>query len=333
MGPDLAGWLMDGTMASYPGVITVLLPTTLEEAPAFPQDVRVVRYAPDAPPPADALDAQVLVVWGNTPESLRACAERLTDLRWVQTLAAGPDAVLAAGFGPDVVVTSGRGLHDGPVAEHTLALVLAVVRRLPDLVRAQAERRWAADLGGLQPVRPTDTLRTLAGARVAVWGFGSIAARLAPLLSALGADVTGVATHAGDRHGYPVVTADALPDLLPRTDLLVSLLPATDATRHAVDARVLALLPAHAWVVNVGRGATLDEDALLDAVRSGRLAGAALDVFEEEPLPVTSPLWDEPRVLVSPHAAGGRPVGAAALVAENYAAFAAGRPLRNVVAR
>ncbi len=333
MGPDLAGWLMDGTMASYPGVITVLLPTTLEEAPAFPQDVRVVRYAPDAPPPADALDAQVLVVWGNTPESLRACAERLTDLRWVQTLAAGPDAVLAAGFGPDVVVTSGRGLHDGPVAEHTLALVLAVVRRLPDLVRAQAERRWAADLGGLQPVRPTDTLRTLAGARVAVWGFGSIAARLAPLLTALGADVTGVATHAGDRHGYPVVTADALPDLLPRTDLLVSLLPATDATRHAVDARVLALLPAHAWVVNVGRGATLDEDALLDAVRSGRLAGAALDVFEEEPLPVTSPLWDEPRVLVSPHAAGGRPVGAAALVAENYAAFAAGRPLRNVVAR
>ncbi|WP_273654221.1 NAD(P)-dependent oxidoreductase [Cellulomonas fimi] len=324
---------MDGTMASYPGVITVLLPTTLEEAPAFPQDVRVVRYAPDAPPPADALDAQVLVVWGNTPESLRACAERLTDLRWVQTLAAGPDAVLAAGFGPDVVVTSGRGLHDGPVAEHTLALVLAVVRRLPDLVRAQAERRWAADLGGLQPVRPTDTLRTLAGARVAVWGFGSIAARLAPLLTALGADVTGVATHAGDRHGYPVVTADALPDLLPRTDLLVSLLPATDATRHAVDARVLALLPAHAWVVNVGRGATLDEDALLDAVRSGRLAGAALDVFEEEPLPVTSPLWDEPRVLVSPHAAGGRPVGAAALVAENYAAFAAGRPLRNVVAR
>lgn len=333
MGPDLAGWLMDGTMASYPGVITVLLPTTLEEAPAFPQDVRVVRYAPDAPPPADALDAQVLVVWGNTTDSLRACAERLTDLRWVQTLAAGPDAVLAAEFGPDVVVTSGRGLHDGPVAEHTLALVLAVVRRLPDLVRAQAEHRWAADLGGLQPVRPTDTLRTLAGARVAVWGFGSIAARLAPLLTALGADVTGVATHAGDRHGYPVVTADALPDLLPRTDLLVSLLPATDATRHAVDARVLALLPEHAWVVNVGRGATLDEDALLDAVRSGRLAGAALDVFEEEPLPATSPLWDEPRVLVSPHAAGGRPVGAAALVAENYAAFAAGRPLRNVVAR
>ncbi|MDC7121165.1 phosphoglycerate dehydrogenase [Cellulomonas fimi] len=333
MGPDLVGWLIDGTMASYPGVTTVLLPTTLEDAPAFPDDVRVVRYAPDAPPPDDALDASVLVAWGNSTENLRACAERLTGLRWVQTLAAGPDAVLAAGFGADVVVTSGRGLHDGPVAEHTLALILAVVRRVPDLVRAQAGHRWAAELGGVQPVRPRDSLRTLDGARVGVWGFGSIATRLAPLLTALGAEVTGVATHAGDRHGYPVVTADALPDLLPRTDLLISLLPATDATRHAVDAEVLALLPAHAWVVNAGRGSTLDEDALLDAVRSGRLAGAALDVFDEEPLPATSPLWDEPRILVSPHAAGGRPVGAAALVAENYAAFAAGHPLRNVVER
>lgn len=332
MGPDF-GELIDGTVASYPGVTTVLLPTTLEGRVALPDDVRVVRYDPDAPPPDDALDAQVLVAWGNSGDNLRACASRLTDLRWVQTLAAGPDAVLAAGFGPDVVVTSGRGLHDGPVAEHTLALVLAVVRRVPDLVRAQGQHRWAAELGGLQPVRPADDLRTLDGARVAIWGFGSIAARLAPLLTALGAHVTGVATQPGERHGYEVVTADALPDLLPRTDLLVGLLPATDQTRHAVDARVLGLLPPHAWVVNVGRGATLDEHALLDAVRGGRLAGAALDVFEEEPLPPGSPLWDEPRILVSPHAAGGRPVGAVDLVAENYAAFAAGRPLRNVVTR
>ena len=118
-----------------------------------------------------------------------------------------------------------------------------------------------------------------------------------------------------------MISAFDLPDHLPRTDVLISLLPATEQTRHAVDAGVLALLPSRAWVVNVGRGATLDEAALLDALRSDRLAGAALDVFETEPLPADSPLWDEPRVLISPHAAGGRPRGAGELVAANLAAF------------
>ncbi|GIG20104.1 phosphoglycerate dehydrogenase [Cellulomonas chitinilytica] len=310
----------------------MLLPTTLDEDPALPDGVRTLRYRVDGPFPDDALDADVLVTWGNGRRNLRDAATRLTRLRWVQTLAAGPDTVLDAGFGPDVVVTSGRGLHDGPVAEHTLALVLACARRLPDLVRAQQEHRWAAELGGIQQVR-ADEFRSLAGAHVLIWGFGSIAGRLTPLLSALGAQVTGVATRSGERHGRPVVAAQDVASVLPGTDVLINLLPATPQTRHAVDAAVLDALPAHAWVVNVGRGATLDEAALLDAVRAGRLAGAALDVFEDEPLPAGSPLWDEPRILVSPHAAGGRPLGAGALLAENVAAFLDGRPLRNVVAR
>jgi len=313
-------------------VTLVLLPTTLDDDPVLPDGVRTLRYRVDGPFPDEALDADVLVAWGNGRRNLRDAVARLTRLRWVQTLAAGPDSVLAAGFGPDVTVTSGRGLHDGPVAEHTLALVLACARRVPELVRAQQEHRWAGELGGLQQVRP-DEFRTLAGARVLVWGFGSIAGRLAPLLTALGAQVTGVATRAGERHGHPVVAAQDVATVLPDTDLLISLLPATAATHHAVDAAVLAALPAHAWVVNVGRGPTLDEAALLDAVRAGRLGGAALDVFEDEPLPAGSPLWDEPRVLISPHAAGGRPVGAGALVAQNVAAFVEGRPLRNVVER
>jgi phosphoglycerate dehydrogenase-like enzyme len=311
-------------------VITLLLPTTMSDEPNVPADVRVVRYDVDSPIPDDALDAEALVVWGNGAEQLADAARRLTRLRWVQTLAAGPDSAVAAGFAPDVVLTSGRGLHDGPVAEHTLALLLAVARRLPELVRAQDEHRWAAELGGMQQDGP---FRTLDGARVLVWGFGSIAARLAPLLSALGAQVTGVATTAGDRHGFPVISAFDLPDHLPRTDVLVSLLPATPQTRHAVDAGVLDLLPRHAWVVNVGRGTTLDEAALLDAIRSDRLAGAALDVFETEPLPADSPLWAEPRILISPHAAGGRPQGAGELVSANLTAFLSGGELRNVVRR
>ena len=310
----------------------ILLPSTLEEEPVLPPGVRSVRYDPTRPLPDELLDADVLVAWGNGRRQLRDAAARLRRVRWVATLAAGPDTVLEAGFGPDVVVTSGRGLHDGPVAEHTLALVLAVVRRVPALVRAQQEHRWADELGGIQPLRDPE-VRTLAGARVLVWGFGSIAARLAPLLAALGAHVTGVARSGGERHGFPVVAQDDVETELGRTDVLVCLLPQTPQTRHTIDAAVLAALPPRAWVVNVGRGTTLDEAALLTAVRSGTVAGAALDVVEREPLDPTSPLWDEPRILLSPHAAGGRPIGAAALLERNLAALLAGRPLENVVER
>ena len=119
----------------------------------------------------------------------------------------------------------------------------------------------------------------------------------------------------------------------PGTDVLIGILPATPATRRVLGAAVFARLPRHAWVVNVGRGATLDEDALLTAVREGRLAGAALDVFETEPLPAESPLWSEPRIIITPHAAGGRPVGADTLLTDNIGAFVRDEPLRNLVAR
>lgn len=292
-----------------------------------------VRYDQRAPLPAEHLDAEALVAWGNSTEMLADAASRLARLRWVQTLSAGPDQVLAAGFGPEVVVTSGRSLHDGPVTEHTLALILAAARRLHVLVRAQDEHRWVRELGGRQPIDEVGSFRTLRGAKVLVWGFGSIAATLAPVLRTLGAEVTGVAREAGTRHGFPVVTSRDLPDVLPSTDLLVMILPASEQTRHALDAERLALLPAHAWVVNVGRGTTLDTAALLDALHAGRLGGAALDVFETEPLPADSPLWDEPDVILTPHAAGGRPLGADALISENLHALVAGTQLRNVVER
>jgi phosphoglycerate dehydrogenase-like enzyme len=313
--------------------VKLLLPDSIDLDVNGPADVEIVEYAIDRPIPADHTDAEAFVVWGNRSDQLRDAAGRLTRLKWVQTLAAGPDEVLAAGFDPAVVVTAGQGMHDSPVAEHALALVLAAARRLNLLIRAQIGRRWAGELGGRQPVVPVNDFRTLRGARVAVWGFGGIAATLAPLLATLGATVTGVARSAGERHGFPVVTPSDLPEILPQTDLLINILPATPDTRHAVDARVLALLPEHAWLVNVGRGATVDEAALLAAIRETRLAGAALDVFETEPLSSESPLWDEPNIIISPHAAGGRPIGAADLIAHNLAALRAGETLLNVVER
>ena len=313
--------------------LKILLPTTIPLDPRLPGDVTVVSYDPYEPIPEHAVDAEALVTWGNPDEMLRDAARRLGSLRWVQTLAAGPDQVLAAGFPPDVVITSGRSLHDGPVAEHALALVLAAARRLHRLTRAQIGHRWAGELGGIQPITTRGTFRTLRDARVLIWGFGSIAGVLAPMLTALGAHVTGVARTDGERGGHRVIGVERLPGELPATDVLIMILPSTDATSHALDAARIALLPPHAWLVNVGRGSTVDAAALLDAIRAGRLGGAALDVFENEPLPTGSPLWDEPDVIISPHAAGGRPLGADALIAENARALMEGTPLRNVVGR
>jgi len=313
--------------------LKILVPSTIAlDVRGGPGD-EVVGYDAAAPLSPEDADAEVLVAWANTPANLADAAARLTRLRWVQTLAAGPDAVLAAGFGPEVTITSGRSLHDGPVAEHALALVLAAVRRLDVLGAAQREHRWDTGVNRAQADPATAGRYTLDGARVTIWGFGSIALRLAPLLTALGARVTGVASRAGERSGYPVVGPDGLDALLAETDLLVSLLPAIPATRHILDARLLGLLPPSARFVNVGRGATVDEAALIDALTSGRLAGAALDVMETEPLPEDSPLWDVPNLILTPHVAGGRPRGAARFLADQLTAWRTGAKLRNVATR
>ncbi len=308
----------------YPSGVPIDLPAL--------DGVQTAIYDPKAPWPAEHHDAEALVVWGNPQARLDEAASRFGRLRWVQSLAAGPDAVVRAGFAPEVAITSGRGLHDGPVAEHTMALTLAALRRLHLMRDAQAEHRWPGELGGGEQANHPGPI-TLNGARVLVWGFGSIALRLAPLLSALGAKVTGVARSAGERAGYPVVAEAQLADALPGADVLIMILPSLSGTRQALNAERLALLPAHAWLVNVGRGATVDEAALVAALEDGRLAGAALDVFDTEPLPADSPLWSLPNVLVSPHAAGGRPQEAGRLIAENLRRLLAGEPLQNLVER
>jgi phosphoglycerate dehydrogenase-like enzyme len=312
----------------------VLLPDSLPLSPPAPDGVELVTYDAGAPVPDEHLDAEALVVWGSAADDVAAVAGRMPRLRWVQTLAAGPDSVLAAGFPDDVVITSGAGLHSSTVTEHALALTLALVRRLPASARAQAEHRWARELGGTQPLHPADgPVTTLLDARVLVWGFGQIGQTLAALLRGLGAQVRGVARSAGERAGFPVVAEADVDGELGRTDVLVMILPAEPATDRVLDAGRLAALPDHAYVVNVGRGSTVDEDALLDALTSGGIAGAALDVTAVEPLPAGSPLWDAPGVVLTPHAAGGRPVGAEELIGHNLAALVEGRPLRNVVDR
>ncbi|RFA08972.1 phosphoglycerate dehydrogenase [Subtercola boreus] len=290
-----------------------------------------VRYDVTAPIPHDLRDADVFVAWQNTPDNLASAARELGALRLVQTLAAGPDAVLAAGFRPDVAVTSGRSLHDATVAEHTLALTLALVRRLDRLRDAQRDSHWDDEFLAAQQNPLTAPLYTLAGASVCIWGFGSIARTLAPMFELMGATVTGVASSAGTRFGYDVVDDAGLPAHLAGVDVLVSLLPATPASTGAFDKALIDALKPGAVFVNVGRGATVDEPALIDALRAGRLRAAALDVMVTEPLPADSPLWTAPNLLLTPHAAGNRPRGAAALIARNLQALRTGGPLTNLV--
>lgn len=309
----------------------ILVPTVIPIELEAPDGVTRVDYDVTLPIPDEHRDAEAVVVWLNPGERMKALPAELPNVRWVQGLMAGTDSVEAAFAGTDVVIAAGTGLHDQPVAEHTLALMLAAARRLDEAFAAQTQREWLDEHGGNQ-IRNRQGLTTLSGARVLIWGFGGIGARLAGYLSALGAEVTGVARSAGERHGYPVITPADLPTKLPRTDVLVDILPGSAETDGAVGAEVFAALPRHAWFVNVGRGVTVDEEALEAALRTGEIAGAALDVFRTEPLPASSPLWAAPNIIITAHAAGGRPQQPGALIEENLRRYRSGQPLLGVTA-
>ncbi|MGR0161583.1 phosphoglycerate dehydrogenase [Paenarthrobacter nitroguajacolicus] len=309
----------------------ILVPDTIKLDLSTLED-EVVIYQVDKPIPAEHRDAEVMVAWRNTSQNLSDAARSMPNLRLVQTLAAGPDSVLSAGFADNVAITSGRSLHDGPVAEHALALILAAVRRMDQLMESQNASEWNQPYNAAQSAPDTEQLYTLDGANVTIWGFGSIAGRLAPLLAALGANVTGVASSKGERYGFPVVADDEFPNVLRTTDVLVSILPATPETADALSEEILRELPDTAIFVNVGRGATVDEDALHAALKEGRLRVAALDVTKVEPLPADSTLWSAPNIIITPHVAGNRPKGAVKLILANIAALKEGTPLTNQVA-
>ncbi|WP_341854643.1 NAD(P)-dependent oxidoreductase [Brachybacterium sp. GPGPB12] len=284
--------------------------------------------------PAAHHDAAALVVWGSSRRHLASAAADLPQrLRLVQSLAAGVEGILAAGFSDEVVVATGAGLHSRTVSEHALALLLALVRRLPEAREAQERHVWSDELGGLRPLHPEGRLTTPLGARVLVWGFGGIGQTLAPMSQGLGAEVRGAARSAGTRAGVEVIAEADVAAALPDTDVLVNILPATERTAGIVGREALAASPDHAILVNVGRGATVDQVAAREALEAGTLGAAGLDVTEPEPLPEGDPLWDAPRLLITPHGAGGRPVGADERIAANLRALVEGGEVSHPAAR
>jgi phosphoglycerate dehydrogenase-like enzyme len=311
----------------------ILLPDTMPLHPSLPEGWEAVVVDARAEIPADHHDARALVVWGSSSRHLASAAEHLGELRLVQSLAAGVEGILAAGFGPEVVVATGAGLHSRTVSEHALALLLSLVRRLPESREAQERHEWSRKLGGLQPLHPEGRLTTLLDARVLVWGFGQIGQTLAPMLLGLGAHVRGAARTAGTRAGIEVIAEQDVLAALPDTDVLVNILPATESTAGIIGREVLAALPDHAILLNIGRGATVDQVALREALEAGTLGAAGIDVTEPEPLPAGDPLWDAPRLLLTPHGAGGRPVGADERIAANLRALVEGGEVLHPAAR
>lgn len=258
---------------------------------------------------------------GGAPSLARAL-HQAPGLRWLHVFAAGVDhpffqRLLARG----VRVTTSSGAAAVPIAHTVMLYLLALSRDLPGWGRDQAARRW----------NPRD-VEDLQGRRLAVLGLGPIGLEVVRLAQAFRMDVVGVRrTPHGDEpcETWPLARLDAL---LPGVEWLVLALPLAAETRHLLDARRLALLRRGARVVNVGRGALVDEAALAAALESGHVAGAGLDVFEVEPLPEGSPLWAHPRVIVTPHASGTNPgnyVRAAEAFLANLARFARGEPLAN----
>jgi phosphoglycerate dehydrogenase-like enzyme len=265
----------------------------------------------------DVADATALIwVDPDDPGRLREVLDAHPHLDWVQLPWAGIEPyrdVLDGGRR----WTCGKGVYAEPVAEHALALLLGLLRGVGHYAR---QRSWTEPVG-----------RNLLGARVTVLGGGEITRSLLRLLAPFGCEVRVVRRHPDPLDGADrVVDPEGLHEALADSDALVLALALTPATAGIVDAAALAALPDHAVLVNVARGGHVDTDALVDALRDGRLGGAGLDVTDPEPLPDDHPLWTLPNVVVTPHTANTPAMGRALLtqrVTENVARYARGDEL------
>jgi phosphoglycerate dehydrogenase-like enzyme len=295
---------------------------------AFPEH-SFVRADSDEATLAAIADADVVFSARITAAHFAAASR----LRWIHSPAAGVGAMLfPALVRSAVMLSNSRGNSSTTIAEHVIAVVLVLLRDLRLAWRRQAEKVWAQnefDAGA--------SIRTLRGTRVLIVGLGSIGGETARLASGFGAHVVGVRRRADapvPDGVEAVVPPDRLLDELPSADIVVLAAPETAATLHLIGERELSRMKDDAILVNVSRGKLVDEGALLRALETGRLRGAALDVFESEPLDPASPLWHRPDVLITPHVSGfhaGHWPRATQLFADNLRRFVAGQPLANLV--
>ncbi len=309
-------------------VTLVFVPPHADETAGWPErlmaevpGLRVVR-------PDDAAEAlrDADAAYGALPADLLAVTTRL---RWLQAPPAGPPPGFyhRALVEHPVLVTNMRDTYTDHVAAHTMALVLALARGIPAYVRAQGRAEWAPD---------QDPVPTLAETSALVVGAGAIGAEVGRLLAALGGHVVGVDGRVTEPPpGFAsMAPPSAVDSLLPAADLVILTVPHTPETEGMMDLERFGRLRPSAYFVNVGRGPTVRLDDLVTALDAGLLRGAALDVYETEPLPSDHPLWTRSDVLLTPHVAGAGPHASErrfAVLLDNARRFVAGEPLVNVV--
>jgi phosphoglycerate dehydrogenase-like enzyme len=301
---------------------------SIEDALSPHGDVRTVIDASELPAALDGAEALIMSYPGlYTAEFADMLCQRSTSLRWIQLLSAGYDGPAKHGIPAGTILTNAGESWSPTVAEHTVAMLLSLLRRLPDSQRVQNERRWDISL--------RQSISSIEGKTVTILGYGSIGREIVTRIKPFGARTIGVT-----RSGQPsdivpgpdrMAKVADLHDVLRETDTLIVTVPLSEQTRHIVNAAALACLPSSAVLVNVSRGGTVDSVALAAALHQGRLAGAALDVTEPEPLPSADPLWAAPNLVITPHLAGFGSTGTAQrltrIVAENVRRLIAGEKL------
>jgi phosphoglycerate dehydrogenase-like enzyme len=270
--------------------------------------------------------AEILLGWDFRADELRSEWDHAATLRWIHWGGAGVDAVLFPELvESEVVLTNSRGIFDRAMAEYVLGIILCFAKGLPETIRSQAQRTWN--------YRLTEVIE---GKNVIIVGVGSVGRAIARLLSGAGMKVSGIgrSARADDSVFGAIHGSEDLTEVVPEADYVVNVLPLTDHTRGLFSSAVFKAMRPTARLINVGRGATVDDGALVAALQNGEIAGAALDVFDTEPLPSDSPLWSIPQVIVSPHISGdyvGFPNDVARIFLENFERYCAGEPLLNVV--
>ena len=292
----------------------------------LPDSVQV-RYVTQEADIASAVSgADVAFGWGFKSQLTKAVWRAGDALRWVHWCGSGVDSIVdEALVDSEVILTNSRGTVSRGMAEFTLALILAFAKKLPDTLRFQTHHQWTHQLN-----------EQIVGASALVIGVGSIGREIGRVLSAVGLEVDGMGRHRRewDADFRKIYAVDELDTRLPYYDYVVLILPSTSQTTHLFGAKQFDLMKSTARLINLARGTIVDERALIDALDRGDLAGAGLDVFESEPLPARSPLWDMKNVIVSPHVSGefeGYEAVVADLFVENVRRYMSDEPLLNVI--
>ncbi len=304
------GWFADRLRADFPEHVIVHLPD-------------YERLG------GEIVDAEVLVAWSIRPEQITMAKK----LRWIHSPAAAVNQLMFPEVvNSDIVLTNAREVHGPVVAEHVIALVFALAKKIPESARMQEKHIWGQQI--LWDELPR--IREVAGATLGMIGLGSIGRPVVKTAKALGMRVIAVREHPekGSEAADSVLGPAQIDDVFRQADYIVLAAPVTANTTAVANAKRLALMKPEACLINVGRGPLVDESALAAALREKKIGGAALDVFPHEPLPADSPLWDVPNLLITPHTAALTDKlweRHYALFSENLRRYLEGKPMVAVV--